>query len=136
MPLARFSRLFDVLNDQILHADMVPYATGERELAAEYLLYSSPDDLFLYDRGYPAFWLFAFHAQEQRHYCARVRHDFHSEVKAFVQASLRSRERFWDIRVPKIDSIFDNSLVPRSSWSPGVPPQHRKLVAATHRSPI
>jgi len=51
------------------------------------------------------------------------------------QASLRSRERIWDIRVPKIDSIFDNSLVPRSSWSPGVPPQHRKLVAATHRSP-
>ena len=30
-----------------------------------------------------------------------------------AQASLRSRERFWDIRVPKIDSIFDNSLVPR-----------------------
>ncbi len=53
-----------------------------------------------------------------------------------VQASLRSRERFWDIRAPKIDSIFDNSLVPRPSWSPGVPPQHRKLVAATHRSPI
>ncbi len=53
-----------------------------------------------------------------------------------MQASLRSRERFWDIRVPKIDSIFDNSLVPRPSWSPGVPPQHRKLVAATHRSPI
>ena len=55
---------------------------------------------------------------------------------AVSQASLRSRERFWDIRVPKIDSIFDNSLVPRPSWSPGVPPQHRKLVAATHRSPI
>ena len=43
-----------------------------------------PGHLFLYDRGYPAFWLFAFHAKEQRHYCARVRHDFHSEVKAFV----------------------------------------------------
>ncbi len=54
----------------------------------------------------------------------------------WAQASLRSRERFWDIRVPKIDSIFDNSLVPRPSWSPGVPPQHRKLVAATHRPPI
>ena len=57
-------------------------------------------------------------------------------LREIKQASLRSRERFWDIRVPKIDSIFDNSLVPRSSWSPGVPPQHRKLVAATHRSPI
>ena len=53
-----------------------------------------------------------------------------------MQASLRSRERFWDIQAPKIDSIFDNSLVPRTSWSPGVPPQHRKLVAATHRPPI
>ena len=52
------------------------------------------------------------------------------------QVSLRSRERFWDIQVPKIDSIFDNSLVPRPSWSACVPPQHRKLVAATHRPPI
>ena len=59
-----------------------------------------------------------------------------AELEVSLQASLRSRERFWDIRVPKIDSIFDNSLVPRPSWSPGVPPQHRKLVAATHRSPI
>ena len=91
VPLARFSRLFDVLNDQILHADMVPYATGERELAAEYLLYSRPDELFLYDRDYPAFWLFAFHAKEQRHYCARVRHDFHSEVKAFVADGAKER---------------------------------------------
>ena len=66
-------------------------ATGERELAAEYLLYSRPDDLFLYDRGYPAFWLFAFHAKEQRHYCARVRHDFHSEVKAFVADGAKER---------------------------------------------
>ena len=54
-------------------------------------MYSSPDDLFLYDRGYPAFWLFAFHAQEQRHYCARVRHDFHSEVKAFVADGAKER---------------------------------------------
>ena len=62
--------------------------------------------------------------------------DFDEKMSALRQASLRSPERFWDIRVPKIDSIFDNSLVPRTSWSPGVPPQHRKLVAATHRSPI
>ncbi len=65
----------------------------------------------------------------------RTRHKQLDDYRDY-QASLRSRERFWDIRVPKIDSIFDNSLVPRPSWSPGVPPQHRKLVAATHRSPI
>ena len=43
------------------------------------------------DRDYPAFWLFAFHAKEQRHYCARVRHDFHSEVKAFVADGAKER---------------------------------------------
>ena len=45
---------------------------------------------------------------------------------SFLGASLRSRERFWDIRkVPKIDSIFDNligapdnSLVPRRPGHP------------------
>lgn len=84
VPLARFSRLYDVLNQQIVQADMQPYATGERELAAYYLLHSSPQDLMIYDRGYPAFWLFALHAMEGRDFCARVKHDFHPEVKRFL----------------------------------------------------
>lgn len=91
VPLARFSRLYDVLNDRVIQADMAPYRTGERELAANYLLDAKPDELFLYDRGYPAFWLFAFHHVEQRHYCARVRHDFHAEVTAFVADGAKQR---------------------------------------------
>jgi len=91
VPLARFSRLYDVLNDRVIQADMAPYRTGERALAASYLLDAQPDDLFLYDRGYPAFWLFAFHHTEQRHYCARVRHDFHAEVSAFVADGVKQR---------------------------------------------
>lgn len=91
VPLARFSRLYDVLNDRVIQADMAPYRTGERELAASYLLDAKLDDLFVYDRGYPAFWLFAFHHTEQRHYCARVRHDFHAEVTAFVADGVKQR---------------------------------------------
>lgn len=91
VPLARFSRLYDVLNDRVIQADMAPYHTGERELAASYLLDAEADDLFLYDRGYPAFWLFAFHHVEQRHFCARVRHDMHAEVAAFVAAGAKQR---------------------------------------------
>ncbi|RLJ20866.1 hypothetical protein DJ031_04880 [bacterium endosymbiont of Escarpia laminata] len=33
------------------------------------------------------------------------------------QVSLRPRDRFWDIPVPKIDSAFDNLFVPRPSRS-------------------
>ncbi|GAB6042258.1 hypothetical protein JCM17961_29340 [Endothiovibrio diazotrophicus] len=91
MPLARFSRLYDVLNKLVIQADMAPYHIGERELAAHYLLELADNDLVLYDRGYPAFWLFAFHHIEQRHYCARLKHDFHPTVKAFVASGEKSR---------------------------------------------
>ena len=80
-----------MLNGLVIQADMEPYGTGERELAAGYLLNLESDDLALYDRGYPAFWLFAFHHIEQRHYCARVKHDFHPEVKAFLADGVKQR---------------------------------------------
>ncbi|WP_419607512.1 hypothetical protein, partial [Thiolapillus sp.] len=54
---------------------------------------------------------------------------------AFPQACLRPRDRFWDIPVPKIDSAFDNLLVPQPSWSPSTTQQLRKLVAAPYLSP-
>ncbi|WP_419616840.1 hypothetical protein, partial [Thiolapillus sp.] len=39
------------------------------------------------------------------------------------QVCLRPRDRFWDIPVPKIDSAFDNLLVPQPSWSPSTTQQ-------------
>ena len=55
IPLARFSR-----------------QVGERVLAGEHLAATRANDLILYDHGYPAFWLFALHHQEQRRFCARM----------------------------------------------------------------
>ncbi|WP_293816012.1 hypothetical protein, partial [Thiolapillus sp.] len=52
------------------------------------------------------------------------------------QACLRPRDRFWDFPVPKIDSAFDNLLVPQPSWSPSTTQQLRKLVAAPYLAPI
>ncbi len=57
------------------------------------------------------------------------------EAKEKLQACLRPRDRFWDIPVPKIDSAFDNLLVPQPSWSPSTAQQLRKLVAAPYLSP-
>ncbi|WP_419596502.1 DUF2202 domain-containing protein, partial [Thiolapillus sp.] len=58
-----------------------------------------------------------------------------SPLQAKWQACLRPRERFWDIPVPKIDSAFDNLLVPQPSWSPSTTQQLRKLVAAPYLAP-
>jgi len=38
------------------------------------------NDPLLYDRGYPTFWLFALHQQEQRHFRAWMSLDFSGEV--------------------------------------------------------
>ncbi|WP_294031621.1 hypothetical protein, partial [Thiolapillus sp.] len=57
------------------------------------------------------------------------------QLDLIVQACLRPRDRFWDIPVPKIDSAFDNLLVPQPSWSPSTTQQLRKLVAAPYLSP-
>jgi hypothetical protein len=90
-PQARFSRLYDVLNRLVVAADIEPQSVGERILAGEYLPGTQADDLLLYDRGYPAFWLFAAHAAAQRHFCARVPRTFCAEVVAFAGGSERSQ---------------------------------------------
>jgi hypothetical protein len=89
-PMARFSRLYDVLNKLVVYADMEPYATGERELAANYLYQTCPDDLTLYDRGYGAFWLFSMHRDLERHYCARLSVTYSNEVREFLASGKRT----------------------------------------------
>ncbi|WP_294053781.1 hypothetical protein, partial [Thiolapillus sp.] len=74
-------------------------------------------------------------AHNDKNHISRTVIDF-AEVKATVlQACLRPRDRFWDIPVPKIDSAFDNPLVPQPSWSPSTTQQLRKLVAAPYLAP-
>ena len=90
VPLARFSRLYDVLNNLVIEADFESRHVGERVLAGEHLAATADNDLLLYDRGYPAFWLFALHRQEQRHFCARMSLDFSREVTEFLATGKKS----------------------------------------------
>ena len=90
VPLARFSRLYDVLNGLAIEAEIESRHVGERVLAGEYLAAMRQNDLVLYDRGYPAFWLFALHRQEQCHFCARMALDFSGEVRDFLASGEKS----------------------------------------------
>jgi len=90
VPLARFSRLYDVLNGVVVDADLCAREVGERVLAGEHLASTEAQDLMLYDRGYPAFWWFVLHGLEQRQFCARVPENFSGEVTAFVATRARS----------------------------------------------
>jgi hypothetical protein len=90
IPLGRLSQLVDVLNGVVVDAELDAYDVGERVLASEHLEATAPQDLVLYDRGYPAFWLFARHYQLERHFCARLPLGFSTEVTAFLASGARS----------------------------------------------
>lgn len=90
VPLGRLSLLYDVLNEVVVDAELAAYEVGERVLAGEHLAATEARDLLLYDRGYPAFWLFALHRQEQRQFCARLPLGFSTEVVEFLASGARS----------------------------------------------
>lgn len=82
-PQARASQLYDVLNHVTLHARLTPMAVDERTLAAEHLAQSQQRDLMIYDRGYPAFHLFALHRHLGRDFCARSSWNLYNETRDF-----------------------------------------------------
>ena len=60
MPAARISSFYDVLNEIIIDSQIEHYKTSELPLAIKHLEKATKDDLILFDRGYPAVWLFLY----------------------------------------------------------------------------
>jgi len=50
---------------------------------------SRTGDLTLFDRGYPAFWLYALLASKQRAFCMRAKTRLDLNIKAFLQSGQR-----------------------------------------------
>ena len=86
IPMALGSCLYDVFQGMTLDGLLAPYGGSERDLAHQHMEHSGEGDLTLYDRGYPAFWLFAAHQDKGNHFCMRVKEGFNKATKAFVQS--------------------------------------------------
>ena len=85
-PSARVSQLYDVINKISVDVQVSPHSTGERELAVKHLECVGSDDLVLYDRGYPAVWLFILHQQKNVNFCMRATMDSRNEIKNFMNS--------------------------------------------------
>ncbi len=83
-PSARLSQLYDISNKLTLDVQVAPHAVGERSLAMRHLDCAQEGDLVLYDRGYPANWLFTLHQESKIHFCARAPVDFSNIIKEFL----------------------------------------------------
>jgi len=90
-PMARISQLFDVLNKLTIDAIISPKCEGERELAAQHMLKTIPNDLVLLDRGYPAWWLFNLILSMDVNFCARVSCTKWKSIRKFFYSGLSEK---------------------------------------------
>lgn len=95
--IGRVSALYDVLNRMVLDAQLAPYRLGERELAAMHLPIVGENDLLLFDRGYPAFWLVSLLRTIGVQFCMRTEGAYSPAIEAFVQSG--QAERIIDLRI-------------------------------------
>lgn len=85
-PLALASVYYDVLNHISIDSSLNPTNASERECAATHLQYSQPNDLTVLDRGYNAFWLYAYFCAHDQAFCMRAKVNRNLFCKAFVES--------------------------------------------------
>ena len=69
------SVFYDVLNKIVIDSGVHPRLTSERECAEDHLQFSNDSDLVLFDRGYVAFWLYAYLLKHNISFCMRAKTD-------------------------------------------------------------
>jgi len=72
-PQALLSQCYDVLNGFTLDVQIAPFRSSERNLAEKHLEKTLPNDVLIYDRGYPAYWLYALHEQRNQYFVIRMK---------------------------------------------------------------
>lgn len=91
-PMARISQSFDVLNKISLDTCISPIeATDELTAAYHHLYKATNNDLFLFDRGYPAFWLFFVILHHHSNFCARVKVGWSNATQEFYKSGKRDQ---------------------------------------------
>lgn len=85
VPMALASLYYDVLNQIVIDAQLSPSDTAERACVVKHLEQAHTGDLVLFDRGYPAFWLYALLASKQLAFCMRAKTKLDLNIKSFLQ---------------------------------------------------
>ena len=92
-PMALLVAHYDVLTKIPLSAELSPCSMGERFLAERLLQEQQrPDDLYLYDRGFPSFALFRLHQVHNTPVCMRLPRNYNALVKQFIDDAIDERE--------------------------------------------
>lgn len=100
VPLAKTSVLYDVLNHLTLHATLAPYhGASEKSMAQEHFEElqlldhevpgEKPEDLIVFDRGYPSHFFMFFLRSRNKHFLFRVPENSIAEINKAVKSGIR-----------------------------------------------
>jgi len=87
---AKISVLYDVLNELVLDIDLDKSRFSERDLALRHRSYWQPNDLIIYDRGYPSFEFINEHIRAGIDCLMRVKTGHSSLIKTFLASGKKS----------------------------------------------
>lgn len=104
------SVFYDVLNHQVIDSTIQPNNTSEKKCAAEHLQYSDKNDLIIYDRGYPSFWLYALHTKLKRKFCMRAKTNQCLLVKDFINSNKKQSIVTYKPNKSSIKTCEENNL--------------------------
>jgi len=104
------STFYDVLNKLIIDSSIHPSGTSEKSCVPQHLSHATKNDLILYDRGYPAFWLYAFHLKHNIAFCMRAKTNQCLAVKSFIESKQKETTVTYHPNGPSQRTCLDKGL--------------------------
>lgn len=104
------SVFYDVLNKMVIDSAIHPRLTSERQCAEDHLQFSDENDLVLFDRGYVAFWLYAYLLQRNISFCMRAKTNQSLLIKDFVKSGEREAIVSFEPNKPSIETCEEKGL--------------------------
>lgn len=104
------SVFYDVLNKIVIDSGVHPRLTSERECAEDHLQFSNDSDLVLFDRGYVAFWLYAYLLKHNISFCMRAKTNQSLLIKDFVKSGKKEAVVTFNPNKPSIKTCNEKGL--------------------------
>jgi len=104
------SVFYDVLNKVVIDSGIHHRLTSEKQCAEDHLQFSGENDLVLFDRGYVAFWLYAYLLEKNISFCMRAKTNQSLLIKDFVKSKKRESIVTFEPNKPSIKTCEEKGL--------------------------
>ena len=104
------SVFYDVLNKIVIDSGIHPRLTSEKQCVEDHMRFSGENDLVLFDRGYVAFWLYAYLLQQNISFCMRAMTNQSLLIKDFVKSGKKEAIVTFEPNKPSIKTCEEKGL--------------------------